>query len=68
MEKCYEYLGCDKKSCVMYGNKSEAKCWDVQGTLCNHSGVERLVKMGIDKCKYCIYYKATNKVEGILAL
>jgi len=56
MEKCYEYLGCDKKDCVMYGNKNEVKCWEVPGTLCNHPGMELIEKKGKDKCKYCIYY------------
>ena len=61
MEKCYEYFGCEKKDCVMYENKSEAKCWDVQGTLCTHPTIEHVEKMGIDKCKYCIYYKSEKK-------
>jgi len=65
MEKCYEYLGCDKKDCVMYGNKNEVKCWEVPGTLCNHPGMELIEKKGKDKCKYCIYYKAANNKAWI---
>jgi len=56
MEKCYEYLGCDKHDCIMYG-KSDTKCWEVEGTLCNHPGIELMKKAKIDKCAYCIYYK-----------
>ena len=56
MEKCYEFLGWSKTDCVMYGNKDEIACWDVEGTLCNHEGLEMMVKKGKDKCKYCIYY------------
>ena len=58
MEKCYEYFGCNKKDCVMYKNKDKTKCWDVQGTLCNHPGMKIMDK---NKCKCCIYYEAINK-------
>ena len=57
MEKCYEYLGCDKYDCVMYG-KSDVNCWEVEGTLCNHPGMELMEKAKINKCVYCVYYKA----------
>jgi hypothetical protein len=60
MEKCYRYIGCDKTDCVMYEKDDETKCWDVQGTLCNHPGMELMEKKSIDKCKYCIYYKEAN--------
>ena len=32
MEPCYEYLGCDKKDCIMHGRKKTKLCWEVEGT------------------------------------
>jgi hypothetical protein len=58
MEKCYEYLGCSKTNCVMYGCKDNVACWDVEGTLCNNPGMEVLATSNKDKCRYCIYYEA----------
>lgn len=63
-EACYEYLGCDKTNCVMYGRKDK-QCWEVEGTLCNHKGIE-LLKSKLKATKKeiicarsgCIYYKA----------
>ena len=40
MEPCYEYLGCEKKDCIMHGRKDTNSCWEVEGTLCNHPGIQ----------------------------
>lgn len=64
MEACYEYLGCDQKDCIMYGRKNGNHCWEVDGTLCNHLGIQLLRdKLDGDKINACarigcIYYKA----------
>ncbi len=64
MEACYEYLGCDKQECIMHGQKGNNNCWEVDGTLCNHEGIEIVrSKHGGQKenaCarSNCIYYKA----------
>ena len=63
MEPCYEYLGCDKKDCIMYGRKDTNRCWEIEGTLCNHLGIQimRDIHKGKkeDVCDHsgCIYYK-----------
>jgi hypothetical protein len=61
MEKCYEYLGCNQKDCIMYKRPGNERCWEIEGTLCNHPGMEliRKVRCGkkIDACVYCIYYQ-----------
>jgi len=44
----------------MYGKTDDTKCWGVDGTLCNHPGMELMKKMDEYKCAYCIYYKAAN--------
>lgn len=70
MEECYEYLGCDKKDCVMYGRKDGTRCWEAEGTLCNHIGVklameERTGKKE-DACAEsgCIYYQMAKTIAG----
>ena len=72
MEACYEYLGCDKKECIMYGRKDTKRCWEIEGTLCNHPGIQivrdRLAgKKKEEACirSGCIYYKAA-KARGIV--
>jgi len=60
MEKCFEYLKCSRTDCIMYGKTDDTKCWGVDGTLCNHPGMELMKKMDEYKCAYCIYYKAAN--------
>ena len=70
MESCYEYLGCAKKECIMYRQKDTTHCWEVEGTLCNHRGIqimrEKLAGTKEDACDRsgCIYYKAA-KEHGI---
>ena len=72
MEACYEYLGCDMQDCIMHGRKDNKRCWEVEGTLCNHPGIqiirEKLAgKNKEDACarSACIYYKAA-KDSGIV--
>ena len=64
MEACYEYLGCYKKDCIMHGRKDNRRCWEAEGTLCVHHGIQRVRdNLGGDKknaCALCIYYKATK--------
>ena len=66
MEKCYEYLGCDKKDCIMYKRSDNKPCWEVEETLCCSPGVENMKKeLGgkkINACVKCIYYKAVNEL------
>ena len=70
MEACYEYLGCDADDCPMHGRKDNKHCWEVEGTLCNHHGIqlvrEELAGRKEDACagSGCIYYKAA-KNRGI---
>ncbi len=61
MKKCYEYLKCSQKDCVMYEREDSINCWEVEGTLCNHTYFELIKKAQKDKCSYCIYYKAVVK-------
>ncbi len=63
MQRCYEYLGCEKFDCVMYGRKEGPPCWEVEGTLCNHPALELIQKMNKDKCEFCIYYKAMHEID-----
>ena len=68
MEICYEYLGCDKQDCVM--RKIDDKhCWEVDGTLCNHLGIELTIGKFANRPKeeacahsYSIYYKAAKEL------
>ena len=62
MEKCYEYFACERTGCIMFGGDGEPHCWDVQGTLCNHSSVELVEQRGMYKCKYCLYYNTVNRL------
>ncbi len=70
MEACYEYLGCNKEECIMHRRKDNKPCWEVEGTLCNHQGIQ-LMRDKLDGKKEdacirsgCIYYKAA-KDRGI---
>ncbi len=49
----------------MHGNTDEINCWEVETTLCNNRGMERLQIMKKDKCKYCFYYKAVMERNGL---
>jgi hypothetical protein len=40
MEACYDYLGCKAGDCSMFGRKDNKHCWEVEGTLCNHHGIQ----------------------------
>jgi len=64
MEMCWEYLGCAEKDCIMYGRKKGLYCWEIEGTLCNHLGIEVVRKSLVGKekkeaCAHssCIYFK-----------
>lgn len=67
MEPCYEYLACDEKDCIMHGRKDTKRCWEVEGTLCNHSGIQIMRDKLAGKKEYvcsrsgCIYYKAAKE-------
>jgi hypothetical protein len=71
MEPCYEYLACDKKDCIMHGRKETKHCWEVEGTLYNHSGIQivrdKLAGKKKDACNHsgCIFYKVA-KDRGIV--
>ena len=66
MEPCYEYLGCDRLACIMHGQEGGRRCWEVEGTLSNHGGIERVRNMlegkKEDACIQvgCLYYKAAK--------
>lgn len=61
MEKCHEYYDCKRSECIMFENDSKyLNCWDLDDTLCNHSHLYSLEKIGIDKCKLCLYFKSVN--------
>lgn len=67
METCHEYLGCNNRDCKMYGRKDNKRCWEVEGTLCNHHGIEIAMEKLTGKKKEeacalasCIYYKAAK--------
>jgi hypothetical protein len=42
MESCYEYFDCQKKDCLMFKESSGKQCWEIEETLCNFPGIERL--------------------------
>ena len=66
METCYDYLACHQTKCVMYGKAKGRLCWQVEGTLSNHHGIEIARRLcGKDKeaaCARvsCLYYRATK--------
>jgi len=70
-EKCYGFLGCDKHDCIMYGRKDKKHCWEVEGTLACHKGIqvarEKFPGEKEKACDYsgCIYYKEA-KERGIV--
>ncbi len=55
MEKCYEYLGCDKHDCIMRDREDEVNCWEMEGTQCHHPGMKLMLEYTKDKCQFCIY-------------
>ena len=68
MEACYEYLGCGKQDCIMFGRKDNKRCWEVEGTLCNYEGIQIVREKLVGKTKEeacalsnCIYYEAAKK-------
>ena len=70
MEACYDYLGCGKEGCIMYGRKDKEHCWKVERTLCNHHGIQ-LVREHPDGTKEavcvrsgCIYFKYAKGLVG----
>ncbi len=76
MEPCYEYLGCKKHDCVMFQIKNNTPCWQVEGTLCNHIGIETVReeiegnKEKVCEISGCIYYqlaRTKGMVSGSLA-
>ena len=73
MEKCYEYLGCYQRSCIMHENDSQ-HCWEVEGTLCSHRAIEIVKAKHSGKTKEeacarfcCLYYRAA-KNRGVVQL
>lgn len=67
MEKCYEYLGCDKSTCIMHQVDDNTPCWKVEGTQCNHRLIEqvreRFPGTKEELCAFCgcIYYKEAHE-------
>lgn len=67
MEKCYEYLGCTNEDCIMFSRKGTTPCWEVEGTLCSHNGIEivlKKMKSKLDACIHCIYYQSVNETRS----
>lgn len=61
MEKCFDYYDCSKSDCIMFKkDKAIFNCWEIDGTLCNHSHLYQLEKLKLNKCKFCLYYKSVN--------
>ncbi len=64
MEKCWEYLGCKQRDCILHGKKTDKPCWEIEGTLCNHHGIKLMrnklhgTKESICARSGCIYYKS----------
>ncbi len=69
METCYDYLGCTKSDCIMFKTK-DTPCWKVDGTLCNHFGIQAVrdevegEKEKVCQLSGCIYYQ-TAKARGL---
>jgi len=67
MEPCHEYLGCKKRDCIAFENNGDKPCWELEGTLCNHRGIEiqreRTPGKKEDACvrSGCIYYQEAKK-------
>lgn len=57
---CYEYFSCKQKDCKMFNKKGDAKCWEIEGTMCNIDGADVIKNLGVNKCDVCIYYEAVN--------
>ncbi len=66
MEKCYEYLGCDKYSCTMRNKDDDVNCWELEDTLCHHPNMELMKDLGKGKCEYCIYYKFATVIKRVI--
>jgi len=64
---CWVYLGCPMRNCIMRQQKDNIPCWEVEGTLCNHSSIqlakEQVAGTKEDACIHsrCIYYKVAKK-------
>jgi len=65
MENCKEYLGCNKKECIMFYKKT-TRCWEEPDTLCNNPCFELLEKLPRKKCDYCMYYQMMHEKVKIL--
>ena len=65
MEKCYEFLFCEKTDCIRRGIE-DRQCWEIEGTACyEHGGIFEnylaLTEQKIEACKRCAYYKIYNE-------
>ena len=72
MQECYEYLGCTERNCKMHGINDVISCWEIEGTLCNHHGIELVGKQFTGKTKeeiciisHCIYYRTAKSRKKI---
>jgi hypothetical protein len=73
METCYDYLGCEKTNCVMYGKTDGMPCWEVEGTVCNSLGFKLMkdemegetIKEYLCHISGCIYYKFANTAKTV---
>jgi hypothetical protein len=51
----------------MYNRQDDIACWEVEGTLCNHSGIEYIREISVGKkklaCEHsaCIYFLEARK-------
>lgn len=68
MEPCHEYLGCDRRDCVVYGQEEDGRrCWEVEGSLSNYEGIQLVRNMLEGKKEHaciqagCLYYKAAEE-------
>ncbi len=67
MEPCYVYLGRKKRDCIAFQDNSGKPCWQLEGTLCNHRGIQIQQERNPGKkekaCALsgCIYYQEAKQ-------
>lgn len=67
--KCYEFFGCPKQGCLMFDEKEERNCWELEPaqTQCTNIFIKGSVKMK-DKmvfCKNCVYFLLANEATNV---
>ena len=58
VDSCWEYFKCPNEDCPVRTDKSEKKCYEIEGRMCGNLFKKVVGVVSLEElCKVCIYHK-----------